>query len=80
MARQFNTERRHDEAEDLTDTTSKSGASIIAASITSYWRGRGYPSIKAWIEPTSFEDPSLYPEQTYTIKSNIGPNGFPPRG
>lgn len=32
------------------DTLSEEGARRLAAQITNYWRGRGEPSVVAWVE------------------------------
>jgi len=34
----------------MNDLTSKSGAEYLALKIEDYWRTRGYPAIRAWIE------------------------------
>lgn len=46
-------------------------ASRAAKDITRYWVARGYHGIKALVVRGVDED--------FTVKSNIGPSGFPPK-
>lgn len=56
------------------DATSKEGAQIIASRIVAYWQRKGY-DIKIGL--VRLEDHNEEP--VWTIKSNIGKDGFPPR-
>ena len=62
----------------MTDYLSKAGANCLAAVIKSYWRTEGYAGIKTSVIPMSKED-ALSPVETYAVRSNIGPFGYPPR-
>lgn len=54
-------------------------ARALQSRIERYWRARGYLGIKTWLEA----GPGLTDNNTeklmYFVRSNIGPNGFPPR-
>lgn len=66
---------------DLLDHCSLIGARRLADRITAYWRGRGFNSIKTWVEHTGLPVvPSVWSFQAphYTVKSNIQADGFPP--
>ena len=62
---------------------SPSMAAQMAQKIRHYWIGRGYLGIKTWIEPLAFVGPDVngdkIGDKCKVIRSNIGPNGFPPR-
>lgn len=53
------------------DYFSKYGAGLLAARIKDYWRERGFFGIVC-------ERYELQPD-VWTVRSNIGPRGFPPR-
>ena len=65
------------------DSSKQGGADELAAMIRRYWRDHGYPEIEAKVartlvgmKPVNGEKIPLY---TFSIASNIGPQGFPPR-
>lgn len=57
----------------MSDRYTAAGAKYLANMIESYWTQRGYPRIAATTYPIPNE-PGLY-----GVRTNIGPNGFPPR-
>ena len=59
----------------ITDACCEGGAEKIAADIEAYWRRRGYPGIRVRIMAERDKKSNLI----YGVRSNIGPNGFPPR-
>jgi hypothetical protein len=54
------------------DSFTKFGAGVLAASVETYWRDRGFPSVRAHVEPV----PKC--EGHWQVRSNIGWNGCPP--
>lgn len=64
----------------MTDHLSAHGARCLAASITSYWKSKGYSGIKVSVSPINQAELD-YPQiqETYIIRSNIGPTGYPPQ-
>lgn len=58
----------------MSDNYTRSGAQYLANLIESYWTSRGYPQIVATAYPIP-DMPGLH-----GVRTNIGPNGFPPRG
>lgn len=59
----------------LSDRCTPAGAAELAEKIVDYWRARGFPLIKAWVDDVArFSNASIY-----GVRSNILPNGFPPR-
>lgn len=61
--------------DDAADYYTLHGAGVLAQRIEDYWTKRGYPAIQA----DRFEILGTSPKK-YGVKSNIGPNGFPPAG
>lgn len=55
--------------------STEAGASVLAERIKAHWTLRGYPAITA----ERIEIPGCHPKK-FGVKSNIGPNGFPPSG
>lgn len=49
------------------------GAGVLASQIEAYWRGLGFAGIhvERYVLPGT--------EDTYGLRSNIGPDGYPPR-
>jgi hypothetical protein len=77
-----------DEDSDDDFASTRVGAVRLAERIISYWRGRGYPAITAGVvEVTPPRDLRVYSRAgchrdrrpIFTIVSNLGLNGFPPR-
>lgn len=63
----------------MTDHLSAHGANCLAASITSYWRAKGYSGIKAWSGPLKTDEGDAIPfMETHIVRSNMV-NGYPPR-
>jgi hypothetical protein len=61
------------------DTLTKYGAEILVEQIVSYWRSRGYHGID--VRAYKFIDRNDKGQESlcYGIRSNIRPNGYPPR-
>jgi len=55
------------------DLLTQSGAGILAKAIETYWRGRGFNGIVA----ERYRLDGFF--SAYGVRSNIGPDGFPPR-
>lgn len=58
------------------DRLSYGGAQMLAIEIANWWRERGYPGIRTWVEPTPIRFPVDRP--VYAVRSNMV-NGKPPR-
>lgn len=62
----------------ISDTLTEGGARGLAHKITRYWQRKGYKGIAVRIEP--IETIRLRADEIlYTVRSNIGPLGYPPR-
>ena len=63
-----------------TDGFSAYGAGRLRSKIHDYWIRRGFLGIKVWMEKVSGESQGLNNRTSvYIIRSNIGPDGYPPR-
>lgn len=65
----------------LIDGSTRDGARHLADIIIAHWTSRGYPGIraKAILEPGyQLSRRHSYSEPSYTVRSNIGPYGYPP--
>jgi hypothetical protein len=59
-----------------TDWMSNEGAAHLAKTIRRHWMLRGYKGIEVRIEPVRGDvDEDFH----YQVRTNIGPNGYPPR-
>jgi hypothetical protein len=67
----------------IRETLTESSARRLARTIEAYWRGRGYLGIKCRIEHAVVEcetrGDDYKPHAVFSVRSNIGPAGFPPR-
>lgn len=57
------------------DLLTEDGAKELVACIIKYWCARGFSGIHAWAFHTATETFGVW-----SVRSNIKPNGFPPRG
>jgi hypothetical protein len=55
------------------DYYSKFGAGALVTQIVNYWTGRGFHGIVC----TRYQDPDF--PTLWFVRSNVGPNGYPPR-
>lgn len=55
------------------------GAKKLARKIEDYWKKRGYYGIETWVIDQVCNAKSG-PETFYFVRTNIGANGFPPKG
>lgn len=58
----------------MTDYMTNEGAAHLARTIRRHWRMRGYRGIEVRLEPIRDGD-----IEHYQVRTNIGPDGFPPR-
>lgn len=56
------------------------GARDLAAAIRGYWLSRGYLGIKVSVEPVVIAIGKENSVRIFTVRSNIGHNGYPPAG
>jgi len=54
-------------------------AQNCAKTIKEYWLSRGFAGIKTWVYATPCGNETNDREPRYNIRSNLGPNGYPPR-
>ena len=60
----------------MSDLFSREDARADAEAIASYWRERGYPGIRTWVE----EQQLVNSERWFFARSNLNGLGWPPRG
>ncbi len=63
---------------ELDSTYGRPGAVTLAQRIEDYWRERDYPAIQVEVEEVPVVGNKAF--LTYLLRSNIGPDGFPPAG
>jgi hypothetical protein len=64
------------------DAMTAQGANALAARIREFWQARGYHGIETRVVSVDRCRSQSRPEVEiiYCVRSNIGPNGFPPKG
>ncbi len=62
----------------MSDYMTNEGAAHLARTIRRHWRLRGYRGIEVRIEPVRGEGLEG-DDYHYQVRTNIGPNGYPPR-
>lgn len=62
------------------DFLSHDGARLLAQRIRQYWLEQGYPGIQTKLDAVDIQNVKLGGEAIlYCVRSNIGPDGFPPK-
>jgi hypothetical protein len=57
----------------------KGSANAMATQIREYWREKGYYGIQTFVVPSFTPVGRHGPVEIYSIRSNIGPLGYPPK-
>jgi hypothetical protein len=57
----------------------RAGAEQLAGMIRTYWLASGYAGIETWVVPIFGKETDKPAPREWMPRSNIGPNGFPPR-
>ena len=60
----------------VAEVCDKSGAEALAVRLANYWRKRGFHGIRTSLMRIAHNGGR---DMLWCVRSNIGPNGFPPR-